>query len=225
MTIDEMDLRHAITDLRDAYYRLEAAAYESGHVQLARRMKPRPGPRSPLPSGDWPLSLETSLLWETTDDTVPGGLLTMAHDALTYTDAGDQHIQPTSGAMVCAHLWRNAGEICWKFPAAGDLLELLQDQTAHIHKALRKHNPTITGPSIERRLEAHDRYAGATTIANLASTIIGKTIDRRQLTHWVATGRLAEHLDSTGKPMYSLSEVIHVARTITDRRRNPSHGA
>lgn len=201
MTIDEMDLRHAITDLRDAYHNLDAAKYTPRRVRTSRRMQPRPGPRSPMPDQDWALNLETSLLWETRDDTVPGGLLVMTHDALAHTDAGDQHIQPTTGAMCCAHLWRNAGEVCWKHPAAQELLELLEEQTAYIVRKLRARYPE------PRPLPKAEPRHNATTIVRLLGQK-GHRITPQHLTTWAARGHITTAHTTTGATGYLLTEVL-----------------
>ncbi|WP_147285146.1 hypothetical protein, partial [Corynebacterium renale] len=137
--VDEFDLRDAITALKEDFFRLEELKWERPKTaETARKMEPVFGSSTPTPDGDWSLNLEDCLLQERRDEAIPGGLLKMAYDALSYTISDGASITPHTGAMVCAHLWRNAAEIADKFPAAQELLELIREQHRFLQREFVK---------------------------------------------------------------------------------------
>ncbi|STC97631.1 hypothetical protein [Corynebacterium renale] len=205
--VDEFDLRDAITALKEDFFRLEELKWERPKTaETARKMEPVFGSSTPTPDGDWSLNLEDCLLQERRDEAIPGGLLKMAYDALSYTISDGASITPHTGAMVCAHLWRNAAEIADKFPAAQELLELIREQ----HRFLQREFVKREGNEPPRK-EARQT---ATIICALLSQR-GINITPAQLRKWAQRGKITT-TKIGGHNGYLLSEVIaHLTSTAT----------
>ena len=220
--IDEFDLRNAIRDLKDDYHRLDEIKWEKvTKPKPERKMKPYFTSETPIPDNDWSLNVEDCLLNERLDDTIPGGLLVMAHDALSYTATGDRTITPRTGGMVCAHLWRNAAEIAEKFPAAEELLELLQEQSMYLRRQFAKrdrHGDIMTANQPDIRATG---FGTAADLAPLVSAAVGKSFTRDQIRYWGRSGRVTPYTTADGTTHYRLGDLIEAARNYCDRRANP----
>lgn len=202
--IDEFDLRDAITALKNDFFRLEELKWERTKTgETARKMEPTFTSESPTPDNDWSLDLEDRLLEERRENpgdsyAPPGGLLTMAYDALSYTSGAGHAIQPRTGGMVCAHLWRNAAEIADSFPAAQELLDLLRAQHVFLQREFTKREGTE-----QPRPEARQT---STVICGLLGQR-GIHITPVQLRQWAHRGKLTT-TKIGGCNGYLLSEVI-----------------
>ncbi|WP_257202960.1 helix-turn-helix domain-containing protein [Corynebacterium cystitidis] len=195
----EADLRAAARDLADAYAGLERAKWERDSVRLARDMKPTFGPVAPTPDRDWSLNLEVSLLKETRDDRVPGGLLVMVVDALSYTSAAGR-AHAVDGGLACAHVYRNAYEIAERFPAAQDLLDLMHQQDRYINQQLAKRFPTPQQPPTTEPRQT------STTICKLIGQK-GHRITPQHLHTWAQRGHITKTKNGN-QNMYLQSEVL-----------------
>lgn len=124
--------------------------------RLARNMIPTFGPASPTPDGDWAVSLTDSLLRETREDNVPGGLLVMARDALTTIGEHDRATD-RDPVILCMHIAYTAGPICDHFPAADELAELLDEQADYIITQINHRYPAAdtTGQPVQRHGAEH----------------------------------------------------------------------
>lgn len=217
--IDEFDLRDAIRDLKDDFHHLDEFKWETvTKPKPERKTKPYFTSETPTPDNDWSLNLEDCLLNERHDDTIPGGLLVMAHDALSYTVAGDRTITPRTGGMVCAHLWRNAAEIAEKFPAAEDLLELLREQSMYLRRQFAKrdrHGDTMTAIPADTMATG---FGTAADLAPLVSAAIGHHVDRKQITYWGRSGRITAYTQPDGTTQYRLDQTITAAHEYVDKR-------
>lgn len=214
---DVYELRRLARDLADLYATLAELRWTPRRTPAARKMKPVFGPMSPEPDNDFSLNLEHELMRETKDQDVPGGLRSMALDALQYTTANIYPDNITPG-ILCAHIYRHADTIARTFPAADELAELLQAQAEYLaHQIKRQHgNPQAPPP------EQATGYGTAADLAPLASAILGREISRHAIRYWARSGRITQHLTSEGTAHYQLAEVIAAARTYTDQRTSTS---
>lgn len=199
------ELRQAARNLADAYGSLEQAKWERSSIKLARDMKPTFGPGAPTPDRDWSLNLEVSLLKETTDEKIPGGLLVMAIDALSYTSAAGR-AHEVKGGMLCAHISRNAYEIAERFPAADDLLDLMIEQDRFITREIVRRFPTPTQPKREE-----PRHNSTVTIRILGQK--GHRVTRDQLNYWTKAGHITREPMPGGRNGYLITEVLaHITK-------------
>ena len=199
--VDEFNLRDAARNLADAYAELEELKWAKQETKLARKMEPTFGPGSPTPDRDWSLNLEVSLLKETRDERVPGGLLVMAIDALSYTSAAGR-AHEVRGGMLCANIYRNAFEIAERFPAATDLLDLMLEQDRFITREIARRFPTPTQPKREE-----PRHNSTVTIRILGQK--GHRVTRDQLNYWAKRGHITRHQLANNRSGWLMSEIIH----------------
>lgn len=203
-------LRNTARRARRAWEQLNAVKDSPpASPRLARRMKPHFGPASPTPDGDWAVSLADSLLRETREDNVPGGLLVMARDALTTIGEHDRATD-RDPVILCMHIAYTAGPICDAFPAADELAELLDAQADYIITQINHRYPAPsdgTGQKV-RALAEGDRILTAAESARIAGLITGKKVTRKQVTYWGNAGYITTHYDSNGMSCYKLKEVV-----------------
>lgn len=199
------ELRQAARNLADAYAELENAKWERSSIKLARDMKPTFGPSTPTPDRDWSLNLEVSLLKETRDERVPGGLLVMVVDALSYTSAAGR-AHAVDGGLACAHIYRNAFEIAERFPAAADLLDLMLEQDRFITREIARRFPTPTHPKREE-----PRHNSTVTIRILGQK--GHRVTPQHLHTWAARGHITREPMPGGRNGYLIAEVLaHITK-------------
>lgn len=199
MTTTAQTLRDTARDLADAYHWLATTKWTPRKHPAARKMKPQPGPRTPTPDNDTALNIEYSLLYETTENHIPGGLLTITLDALSYTPHRGRAIHPTTGQHLCALIARHAKHIATNFPAATDLEELMQNQTTYITNLLEKLDPPSEADP------THEPAYSSTMIIKLLAQK-GHTITRQHLHKWTDRGNITA-ITTHGKRLWRLSEV------------------
>lgn len=223
---------HALArDLANAYHQLAELKFTPPRTPQARKMAPTFGPMSPEPDGDWALNLEHELMRETTDEHIPGGLRTIAYDALGYTLA-PPHARPDcrvgyldddcTPSILCAHIARRAHEIARNFPAAEDLAELMAKQLAYLTKHINQHHGTSTKLTAMPADTMATGYGTAADLAPLATAATGKPITREDIRYWGRSGRLTTYTQPDGSTQYRLDEAITAAREYTDRRKGPA---
>lgn len=189
-------------------------------------MKQEQGPRSPAPDGDFVFNLTEQLLGEKANkqggEEVPGGLAVMARDALSYTPAprhtsrGEGYLDTARGGLLCAHISRQAAVIVDKFPAAAELMELLAEQAAYIHRQIIKRWGTSKGrPEARHNSTVITRMLGQQNIY----------ISRQTLHNWAERGHITRENDQNGRGLYLLSEVIaHASKADTQKHPNQQKG-
>lgn len=213
-TTDELR-RHA-KHLADAYDTLAELKWTPIRQAPARKMRPTFGPMSPEPDQDWALNLEHELMRETTDPHIPGGLRTIAYDALGYTTARRTYLDETRPSMLCAYIYRHADEIVEHFPAAEELTELLTEQHHYLtHHITARFGTTPTTPPDTQATG----YGTAADLAPLVTAATGRPTTREDIRYWGRSGRLTTYLQPDGSTQYRLDEAITAAREYTDRRR------
>lgn len=205
----EQGLVHAARELKGQFRLLEKVRWYHPRVQLARKMKPTFGPQSPTPDKDWAVTIEDSLLRETREEHVPGGLLVMVADALSYLDEGLGKGTVT-GLRLCALVEQNAWEIAERFPAAPDLADLMVAQAAYIATRIRRRYPQLVTdqPSVlTRRMQATEivRQLSVRGTATTPDTIRG----------WARHGRISAEELPNGHKGYLLAECLTVVTKIT----------
>lgn len=215
---DEWALRRQARQLADAYATLQELSWTPPRPNHVRKMKPMFRSQSPTSDSDHTINLIHELMRDTPNPHIPGGLRTMACDALSYTTAtGYAHdVQP---GILCAHIAYHAHTIATDFPAADELMELMEQQEDYIRRDIGKR---FGGPAQIQRELANVRptgYGTAADIAPLVSAAIGRTITRKQLTWWGRSGRITQHLADDGTSTYELAEAIDAAKNYRDQRR------
>ncbi|MDK8242571.1 hypothetical protein [Corynebacterium coyleae] len=221
------ELHDLARDLANAYSQLAELKFTPPRAPQARKMAPTFGPQTPSPDGDWALNLEHELMRETTDEHLPGGLRTIALDALGYTTAPPH---PTRNcpigylddgctpAILCAHIARHARQIVDHFPAAEELAELMATQHAYLTKHINQRH----GQGMKLTTMPADTLAtGFGTAADLApliSAVIGRHIDRKQITYWGRSGRITAYTQPDGTTQYRIDQTITAAREYVDKR-------
>lgn len=223
---------HALArDLANAYNQLAQLKFTPPRTPQARKMAPTFGPMSPEPDNDWALNLEHELMRETTDEHIPGGLRTIAYDALGYTLAPphgtrtcrvgylDDECTPS---ILCAHIARRAHEITTNFPASEDLAELMAKQLAYLTKHINQHHGTSTKLTAMPADTMATGYGTAADLAPLVSAAIGRHIDRKQITYWGRSGRITAYTQPDGTTQYRIDQTINAAREYTDKRTGPT---
>lgn len=220
---------HALArNLANAYNQLAQLKFTPPKPTNVRVMRSQDGPMSPSPDNDWALNLEHELMRETTDEHIPGGLRTIAYDALGYTLA-PPHATRTcrvgyldddcTPGILCAHIARRAHEITTNFPAAEDLTELLANQLAYLTRQI-EHRTGATSKLTP--IPADTMATGFGTAADLAplvSAAVGKSFTREQIRFWGRSGRVTPYTTADGTTHYRLGDLIAAARTYTDRRK------
>lgn len=221
------ELRDAARKLAHAYNTLAELKTTPPRAPQARKMAPTFGPQTPSPDGDWALNLEHELMRETPNDTIPGGLRTIALDALGYTTAPPHPTRncpigylddDCTPAILCAHINRHARQIVDHFPAADDLTNLLRDQQHYITTRINNHHGTGTKLTTMPADTLATGYGTAADLAPLISAVIGRHIDRKQLTYWGRSGRITAYTQPDGTTQYRIDQTITAAREYTDKR-------
>lgn len=214
-TTDE--LRHRAKRLANAYDNLAELKWTPTRQIPARKMRPVFGPRSPEPDNDWALTIEHELMRETTDEHIPGGLRTIAYDALGYTTARRTYLDETRPSMLCAYIYRHAAEIVDQFPAADDLADLLVEQFDYLTHQLGQRYGEAAPTTMSADTMATG-YGTAADLAPLVSAAIGRHIDRKQITYWGRSGRITAYTQPDGTTQYRIDQTINAAREYTDKR-------
>lgn len=169
--------------------------------RLARNMVPVFGPSSPTPDGDWAVSLTDSLLRETTEERVPGGLLVMARDALTTIGEHDRACD-RDPVILCMHIAYTAGPICDSFPAADELVELLDEQAGYILDQInRRYPPPPDGPG-----QAVKRHGAEYTAARLRAR--GHDVTADMVRGWARRGHITRVVMPNGRGGYLIGECL-----------------
>lgn len=197
MSVDEFQLRDLARELAGLYATLDELKWTPKRQEQVRKMKPNFTSQTPEPDGDWALNMQIELMRDTPNDHIPGGLRSMACDALNYTSArgyGHEH-RPS---VLCAYLYRNAWEISEKFPAVDELAELLTTQAAYLTRAIR--NKHGAAPRREQR------QTSDSICYRLAQQ--GITIDATKLRQWARYGHITTTTRKDGRNLYLMSEVI-----------------
>ena len=223
---------HALArDLANAYNQLAQLKFTPPRPVNVKVMRSQDGPMSPSPDNDWALNLEHELMRETTDEKVPGGLRTIAYDALGYTLAPphatnkckvgylDDDCTPS---ILCAHIARHAFEIVEHFPAAEELAELVANQFAYLAKHINQRHGTGKKLTAMPADTLATGYGTAADLAPLVSAAIGRHIDRKQITYWGRSGRITAYTQPDGTTQYRIDQTITAAREYTDKRTGPT---
>lgn len=215
---DEWALRRQARRLADAYATLQELSDTPPRPNHVRKMKPMFRSQSPTNDSDHTINLIHELMRDTPDPHIPGGLRAMACDALSYTTAtGYAHdVKP---GILCAHISFHAQVIAQDFPAADELLELMEQQEDYIRRDINKR---FGGPAQIQRELANVRPTGYGTAADLAPLVtaaVGRTVTRKQLTWWGKSGRITQHLADDGTARYELAEAIDAAKNYQDQRK------
>lgn len=221
---------HALArDLANAYNQLAQLKFTPPRHPQARKMAPTFGPMSPEPDNDWALNLEHELMRETTDEHIPGGLRTIALDALGYTLApphatnkckvGYLDDECTPG-ILCAHIATRAHEIVEHFPAAEDLAELIANQIAYLTKQINQRAGTRPKLTTMPADTMSTGYGTAADLAPLASAATGKSITRENIRSWGRNGHITQYTNPDGTTAYNVNQVVEYAHTYTPRRKN-----
>lgn len=169
--------------------------------RLARNMIPTFGPSSPTPDGDWAVSLTDSLLRETTEERVPGGLLVMARDALTTIGEHDRACD-RDPVILCMHIAYNAGPICEKFPAADELAELLDAQADYITTQINRRYP----PPPDTTTPPVQRYGAERTAHQLRAR--GWAVTADMVRGWARRGHISRVIMDNDRGGYLVGECL-----------------
>ena len=166
---------------------------------------------------------------ETTDEHIPGGLRTIAYDALGYTTAPPHPTRncPTgyldddcTPSILCAHIARHARQITDHFPAAEDLAELMATQHAYLTKHINQRH----GQGMKLTTMPADTLATgfgtAADLAPLATAATGKPITRETIRSWGRNGHITQYTNPDGTTAYNVNQVVEYAHTYTPRRKN-----
>ena len=204
---DAPKLRRVAKDLADAYNTLNELKDHHPRREKLRPMVPHFGPTSPHLDGGWAFNLEYELWRETTDEKVPGGLRTIAVDALGYTTAHRAYLDETRPGMMCAYLYRHAEEIVQHFPAADDLADLLVEQYIYITKAIEKRY----GKGDEA-----EQWQTSRSICYRAQQM-GLTITPELLRQWARYNYITAQRRPDGRNTYLMSEVLEHAAELDMR--------
>lgn len=206
--------------LANTYAELEELKWTPPRTPNVRVMKPQFRSTSPSPDNDHALNLQYELMRDTPDEHVPGGLRTMACDALAYTTANRAYLDETNPGMLCAHIAHHAAEIADNFPAADDLHDLLRDQHHYLTRRIHNHHGETLKPLPPDTMATG--YGTAADLAPLVSATLGHHIDRKQITEWGRCGRITQYTTQTGTTHYQLAQVIQVAREYVGKRTRPA---
>lgn len=218
---------HALArDLANAYNQLAELKWTPERPSGERVMRSQNGSRSPSPDNDWVFNIEHELELKK-DNGIPGGLRTIALDALGYTLA-PPHATRTcrvgylddecTPSILCAHIARHAHEIVQHFPAADDLTELMANQFAYLTKHINQRHGTGKKLTTMPADTLATGYGTAADLAPLVSAAIGRHIDRKQITYWGRSGRITAYTQPDGTTQYRIDQTITAAREYTDKR-------
>lgn len=209
------ELAHAARKLADTFATLAELKWTPERPIGERVMRTQAGSCSPSPDNDRAFNLEYELMRDTTDERIPGGLRTMAIDALNHTGARG-YLDETRPSILCAYIARYAPEIAAYFPAVDDLVELLRDQDAYLTRRVHTHQGKTLTP-----IPADTMATGFGTAADLAplvSAAVGKSFTREQIRYWGRSGRVTPYTTADGTTHYRLGDLIEAARSYCDRR-------
>lgn len=218
---------HALArDLANAYNQLAELKWTPERPFNERVMRSQNGSRSPSPDNDWAFNIEHELELKK-DNGIPGGLRTIAYDALGYTLA-PPHTTRTcrvgylddecTPSILCAHIARRAHEIVEHFPAAEELAELVANQLAYLTKHINQRHGTGKKLTTMPADTLATGYGTAADLAPLVSAAIGRHIDRKQITYWGRSGRITAYTQPDGTTQYRIDQTITAAREYTDKR-------
>lgn len=203
---DPFELRRAAEKLAAEYRALEELSWTPARCNLARKMAPTFGPRTPELDGGWALNIELLLVDEGDDDNpnreAPSGLFNMVIDAQRYIH--NRTIQTHDGYRLANFVATHAWEIADKFPAAEDLLDLMHAQERYIARAIaRRYPPVGKQPRTEQR-------QNSTVICKMMGQL-GYAITPELLRKWVERGKITS-ATVDGRNMYLMSEVLREHR-------------
>ena len=220
---------HALArDLANAYNQLAEIKWTPERPFNERVMRSQNGSRSPSPDNDWAFNIEHELELKK-DNGIPGGLRTIAYDALGYTLAPphatnkcrvgylDDDCTPS---ILCAHIARHAFEIVEHFPAADDLTELMANQLAYLTKHINQRHGTGKKLTTMPADTLATGYGTAADLAPLVSAAIGKSITRENIRSWGRNGHITQYTNPDGTTAYNVNQVVEYAHTYTPRRKN-----
>ena len=217
--IDAEALQHAAKQLANTYADLNDLKGHQRRGEKLRPMVPHFGSADPHLDGGWAFNLEYELWRESTDEHIPGGLRTIAVDALSYTTARHDYLEETRPSVMCAYIYRHAHEITAHFPAAEDLAELLTKQhhylTTQINRRYGTHKLTAIPPDL-----LATGYGAAADLAAYVTAATGKPITRETIRSWGRNGHITQYVNPDGSTVYGLAQVIDYAHTYTPRRKN-----
>ena len=218
---------HALArDLANTYNQLAELKWTPERPFDERVMRSQNGSRSPSPDNDWVFNIEHELELKK-DNGIPGGLRTIAYDALGYTLAPphttnkcrvgylDDECTPS---ILCDHIARRAFEIVEHFPAAADLAELMANQLAYLTRQINQHHGTGKKLTTMPADTLATGYGTAADLAPLVSATIGRHIDRKRITYWGRSGRITAYTQPDGTTQYRIDQTITAAREYTDKR-------
>ncbi|QQB47596.1 hypothetical protein I6I10_06950 [Corynebacterium glucuronolyticum] len=114
-------------------------------------------------------------------------------------------IEPITGPMVCAHLWREADEIVQRFPVVEDLVELMVTQAGFIAREceLRERSQGIEAGAPQ----AQARMTSSVICPLLAQR--GYDVSPELLRQWVKRGKITAYVQG-GRNYYKLEEILRV---------------
>lgn len=226
MTTHE-ELHQAARKLAGLYHELEELKFAPTRTPNVRVQKPTFRSMDPTPDQGWAFNHEHELMRDTTDERVPGGLENIAKDALDYTharrhrardyDTAGYRDHDTTPALLCAYIARHAQEITTNFPAADDLLEVINHQRAYLNRHIEQRHGTRNLTPMPPDTMATG-YGTAADIAPLVSSLIGKSISREQIRYWGRSGRITTYTTQSGKTHYQVSQVVEQAHAYQDKR-------
>lgn len=201
---DAAHLKRVARELADAYATLTELKDHQQRREKLRPMVPHFGPTSPHTDGGWAFNLEYELWRETSDERVPGGLRTIAVDALGYTTARRDYLDETRPSVMCARIYRHADEITAHFPAADDLADLMVEQYVYLTRA------------IQRRYGTNDQVEQRQTSRSICYRMAqhGFTVTPAQLRQWARYKHISAQPRPDGRNSYLLSEVLAYAATL-----------
>ena len=225
------ELHQAARKLANLYHELEELKFAPTRTPNVRVQKPTFRSMDPAPDQGWAFNHEHELMRDTPDERVPGGLENIAKDALDYTharrhrardyDSAGYRDHDATPAHLCAYIARYAQEITTNFPAADDLLEVINHQRAYLNRQIEKRHGTrnLTPRPPDTMATG---YGTAADLAPLVTAAIGHTIDRKDVTYWGKSGRITPFTQPDGTTIYRLQDVIKAALNYTDKRRGPT---
>lgn len=209
--MSETAFKEAITAAKNQYFRLDTLKQQRALASRpARKMAPTFGPQTPTMDKDWGLNLEYTLLFDTGNEHIPGGLLQATYSALTVATAPTPTISPITGPMCLAHLWHHAHNITNLYPHTDQLTQLLNDQAIYLDNQLtkREQHLGLTAPPIHKE----KRQPAAILCAALQQQ--GHNITPQTLRKWVERKKITAE-NQGGTNYYLKSEII---RTLIEQK-------
>ncbi|MCT1411666.1 hypothetical protein [Corynebacterium sanguinis] len=196
----EFDLRDAAKTLAAAYKELRAYKHTQLRTEKLRPMKPAFGPGTPALDHDWSFNIEHLLTHPRTDDDreqeAPVGLHEMVVDAQRHIH--NRTIQTCDGYRLANFVAQHAWEIAEQFPAADDLLDLMQAQERYIGREIQRRYPPTEGGRPEPRHNS--------TVVCAIMGQHGHAITPALLRKWAERGKISS-TQQDGRNQYLISEV------------------